>query len=98
MGFEDLASLLDHNNLRRNTLRVWVNIMYYTVGLTNLEQGDELGSTFGFHEVRLFYPAVTDLGLRTGSGTRNEVGLTEQPTSTLQIRFINNQQSGSPIH
>jgi hypothetical protein len=38
MGFENLASLFDHNNLRRNTLRMQVNIVcLYTLGLTNRE-------------------------------------------------------------
>ena len=65
--------------------------------LTDREQGHELRSAFDF--VKLDCLAVTDLSLRTGSSTRNEVGFTEKPTSSLQIKisFINNQQSGFPI-
>jgi hypothetical protein len=62
----------------------------HAIGLTDREEGDELRSAFGFDEVRLFLQLSTDLELRTGSSTRNEVGFTEKPTSTLHMTFISN--------
>jgi hypothetical protein len=54
--------------------------------LTDREQGHELRSAFGFN-MRLDCLNVTDLSLRTGSSTRNEVGFTEKPASSLQIKI-----------
>jgi hypothetical protein len=48
--------------------------------------------------MKLVSLAFIELELRTGSSTPNEVGFTEQPTSNLQMNFINNQQTVSPIN
>jgi hypothetical protein len=58
--------------------------MVYTVGLTNRKKRDELRSAFDFDEVR-FFSSFKLLVVRTRSSTRNEVGSTEKPTSTLQV-------------
>ena len=88
MGFKDLTSLLDHNNPRRNTLCMRVNVEFlHTNWLAHREKGDEPRSAFGFDEVRLFLQLLLTFELRTGSSTRNDVGIAEKPTSTLQIRY-----------
>jgi hypothetical protein len=54
VGFENLASLFDHNNLWSNTLMCESISCVYTIGLTNRKKRDELRSAFDFDEVRFF--------------------------------------------
>jgi len=44
MGLENLARLLDHDNLWPNALRMQVSAMFSCNYLTDREQGDELRS------------------------------------------------------
>jgi hypothetical protein len=66
---------------------------YILIGLTDREKGDEPRSAFGFDKVRLFLQLLLTFELRTGSSTRNDVSITEKPTSTLQMRYQHSAES-----